>query len=157
MRSHRWICIKKKCRYKEYENKNIQLYSIVFYCSVTVSLLITIFAHFGINLLYGEAYLPAVQPLRIVTWYVAFSYLGVARDTWIVCEGKQKYLPLIYMGAAITNVVLNAIMIPIWSASGAALASLMTQISTIFIFPLLIKGYRPNVRLMVKGMIMRIK
>ena len=138
-----------------YENKNAQLYSIVFYCSIFVSTLITIFAHFGINILYGEAYLPAVLPLRIVTWYVAFSYLGVARDTWIVCEGKQKYLVRIYAGAAVTNVVLNYFFIRLWGASGAALASLITQISTIFVFPLLIKDYRPNVRLMIKAVSLR--
>ena len=141
--------------YKGYENKNVQLYSIIFYCSVAVSLIITVFAYFGVNLLYGEAFLPAVQPLRICTWLVAFSYLGVARDTWIVCERKQKYLPLIYLGAAITNVILNAILIPLWIASGAALASLITQISTIFVFPLLIKDYRANVRLMARAIVMR--
>lgn len=141
--------------YKEFENKNIQLYSIVFYCSVTVSLLITVFAQFGINLLYGKAYLPAVQPLRIITWYVAFSYLGVARDTWIVCERKQKYLPLIYMGAAVTNVILNTIMIPNWNASGAAFASLVTQISTVFVFPLIIKDFRPNVKLMTRAVMLK--
>ena len=93
--------------------------------------------------------------MRIVTWYVAFSYLGVARDTWIVCEGKQKYLVRIYAGAAVTNVVLNYFFIRLWGASGAALASLITQISTIFVFPLLIKDYRPNVRLMIKAVSLR--
>ena len=123
-----------------YENKNVQLYSIVFYSSVLASTLITLFAPFGIHFLYGDAYLPAVMPLRICTWYIAFSYLGVARDTWIVCEGKQKYLAFIYAGAAVTNVVLNYFLIQLWGASGAAFASLLTQVSTIFVFPLLIKG-----------------
>ena len=139
----------------EYEKKNIQLYSIVFYSSVLVSTLITIFAHFGINLLYGDAYLSAVMPLRICTWYVAFSYLGVARDTWIVCEGKQKYLVRIYACSAITNVVLNYFLIQLWGASGAAMASLLTQFSTIFVFPLLIKDFRHNVYLMAKAILLR--
>ena len=79
----------------------------------------------------------------------------MARDTWIVCEGKQKYLVGIYAGAAATNVVLNFFFIKLWGASGAALASLITQISTIFVFPLLIKDYRPNVQLMAKGVLLR--
>lgn len=47
------------------------------------------------------------------------------------------------------NVLLNALMIPLWGASGAALASLLTQISTILLFPALIKDLQPNVKLMI--------
>lgn len=130
-----------------YEKTNRQLYAIVFYLSLIASLVITIIAPMFISILYGEAYLSAVTPLRIVVWYVAFSYLGVARDSWIVCEKKQKYLKYLYLGSALLNVVLNFIMIPIIGVSGASLASLVTQISTIFVFPLMIKDMRPNVKL----------
>lgn len=138
-----------------YEKRNRQLYAVVFYCSIFMSLLITIFANVVILWLYGEAYLPAVSQLRIITWYVAFSYLGVARNAWIVCERQQKYLVFLYIGAAMTNVILNAILIPMIGADGAALASLITQISTILIFPCLIKSLRPNVRLMFEAITLR--
>ncbi len=132
-----------------FERRNRQLYTIVFYVSVGVSILISILARPIIFILYGEAYLPTVMPLRIITWYTAFSYLGVARNAWIVSYNCQNYLKYIYIGAAATNVLLNSFFIPLWGASGAALASLMTQISTIMIFPLFIKELRPNVRLMM--------
>lgn len=132
-----------------FERRNRQLYAIVFYVSVGVSLLISILARPIVSVLYGESYLPTVMPLRIITWYTAFSYLGVARNAWIVSYHCQNYLKYIYIGAAATNVILNSFFIPLWGASGAALASLMTQISTIMIFPLFIKEFRPNVRLML--------
>lgn len=132
-----------------FERRNRQLYTIVFYVSVGVSILISILARPIIFILYGEAYLPTVMPLRIITWYTAFSYLGVARNAWIVSYNCQNYLKYIYIGAAATNVLLNSFFIPLWGASGAALASLMTQVSTIMIFPLFIKELRPNVRLMM--------
>lgn len=138
-----------------YEKKNIQLYSIVFYCSIIVSVFMTIFAPFGIRFLYGESFLPAVNPTRICTWYVAFSYLGVARDVWIICEGKQKKLPVIYALSALTNVVLNAVLIPSYQSSGAAMASFLTQFSTIIIYPLCIRDYRPNVVMMFKALLFR--
>ena len=75
-----------------YNKRNRQLYAMVFYISVGVSLFLSVFAEKVVVLLYGKAYLPAVSPLRVVTWYTAFSYLGVARNAWIVCENKQKYL-----------------------------------------------------------------
>lgn len=131
-----------------YVQKNIVLYRIIFYLSVFVSIFMTIFAELGVNLLYGQEYLGAVSPLRIVTWYVAFSYLGVARDIWVVCENQQRYLPGIYLGSALVNVVLNAALIPVWGASGAALASLVCQICTIMVMPLFVKSMRPNVKMM---------
>ena len=138
-----------------FERKNKQLYSIVFYISVSVSIMFSVLATPVVRILYGKAYIAAAAPLRIITWYTAFSYLGVARNAWIVSYNKQNYLKYLYIGAAITNVVLNVIMIPLWGASGAAFASLLTQISTILVFPALIKDLRPNVKLMVDAILLK--
>ena len=140
---------------KLFERKNKQLYALVFYVSIGVSLLFSILASPIVEILYGGAYAPAAAPLRIITWYTAFSYLGVARNAWVVSYSKQKYLKYLYIGAAITNVVLNTIMIPLWGASGAALASLITQIGTIFVFPAFIKDLRPNVKLMIDAICLK--
>ncbi len=138
-----------------FERKNKQLYAIVFYTSAGISLFLSLLASPIVDMLYGEAYAPAAAPLRIITWYTAFSYLGVARNAWIVSYGRQNYLVYLYGGAAVTNVLLNAIMIPRWGASGAALASLFTQISTILLFPAFIKGLRPNVKLMMDAILLK--
>lgn len=135
----------------KFEQKNRQLYAIVFYMSVLASSLISVLATFIVKVLYGDAYISAADPLRIITWYTAFSYLGVARNAWMVCYNCQFYLKYLYIGAALTNVVLNVWLIPIWGASGAALASLITQISTILVFPAMIKALRPNVKLMIEA------
>lgn len=139
----------------QYEKKNRQLYGLVFYTAAFVSALICLLAKPIIEILYGSSYLPAVQPLRIVVWYTAFSYLGVARNAWIVCEGLQRYLKYLYISAAIINVVLNAIFIPSWGASGAAAASLITQIATIVLLPAVIRPLRPNAKLMLDAICFR--
>lgn len=107
---------------------------LCFYTSAGVSILYTMFAKYIILILYGEAYLPAITPMRIVTWYIAFSYLGDARNVWVISYDCQKYLKYLYIGSAITNVVMNYFLIPLFGASGAAFASVVTQISTIMIF-----------------------
>lgn len=140
-----------KDNYVAYEKKNCLLYSIVFYLSMFASIFITLFADFAIQLLYGSAFMPAASVLKIVTWYTAFSYLGVARNAWIVCENNQKYLKYMYFGAVILNIAMNYAMIPIWGANGAALASLITQISTSMLLPCLFKPMRKNTWLMLKG------
>ena len=140
----------------KFERNNRLLYAIIFYILIFVSILFVLLGKPIIQLLYGEAYLPAVMPLRVVTWYVAFSYLGVARNAWIVSENLQKYNPPIYVGAAITNVILNLLLIPLLAETGAALASLITQISTIFVFPFFIKPLRRNTRLLVDALRLKI-
>lgn len=136
-----------------YERKNKQLYAITFYISIFVSVLFLLLGDLAIRILYGEAYAPAGLPLKIVTWYTAFSYLGVARNAWVVCERKQKYLKYLYIVAAIMNVILNFIIIPYWGAAGAAAASLITQIFTSIVLPLFIKGMRRNSILMLQAIV----
>lgn len=138
-----------------YERKNRQLYAIVFYVSVLVSALICVIARPFVAIIYGETYLPAVVPLRIVVWYTAFSYLGVARNAWIVCENRQKYLKYLYVSAAVLNVLLNLVLIPRSGASGAAAASLITQIATTVVLPALIRPLRSNCRLMLDAVLLR--
>lgn len=139
----------------QFERKNRQLYTIVIYTSMVAAVCFVFFAPLVIRVLYGEAYLPAVTPLRIITWYTIFAYLGVARNAWIVCENRQKYLKYMYLSAAIINIILNYFMIPVWGASGAALASLITQICTSLILPCFWKDMRPNVKLMLDAFLLR--
>ena len=138
-----------------FKKRNKQLYAIVFYLAVAASVLYTIFAEFLVGTLYGEAYLPTVMPLRIITWYTAFSYLGGARNAWVVCEDRQKYLVIIYAVSAAANVVLNFLLIPDFGASGAAAASLVTQILTILVVPFFVKGLRENAKLMVEAIFLK--
>lgn len=138
-----------------FARRNRQLYAIVFYLSVAVSLLITCFAKPAIYIMYGEAYMPTAAPLRVITWYTAFSYLGVARNAWIVCEDRQKYIFGVYVSAAVSNVILNLILIPRWGAVGAAAASLAAQIITTMVAPFFIKGLRENAKLMVEAILLK--
>lgn len=140
---------------QDFDKKNKLLYSIVFYVSVAVSVLFTLFGGFFIRFLYGEAYLPSVAPLRVITWSTAFSYLGVARNAWIVCMNRQRCLKYIYLSAAVFNVILNFLFIPLWGATGAAVASLAAQIITTFIAPFFIKDMRENSIMMVKAILFK--
>lgn len=140
---------------KEFEKKNKQLYALVIYISLVVAVGFTLFGKFGILVLYGEQYLPAANVLQIIAWYTIFSYLGVARNAWIVCCNKQRYLKYMYFGAAIINVLLNFIFIPRWGMEGAAVASLITQVCTSIVLPFCIKDMRANARLMLDAFMLK--
>ncbi len=139
----------------QFEKANKRLYAIVFYVSVVVSCGFCIFGELIVSILYGAEYMPTVSPLRAITWYTAFSYLGVARNAWVVCENKQKYLKYIYISAAVCNVVLNFVFIPLWGATGAAVASLITQVLTTMVVPFFIKDIRRNSVLMLEAICLK--
>lgn len=138
-----------------FKKKNRQLYAIVFYISMAAAIAINILAEPVIYILYGEVYLPAAMPLRIVSWYTAFSYLGVARNAWIVSKNKQRYLVVLYLAAAVINVALNCLLIPLLGVSGAAIASLAAQMLTGFVLPFFIKELRDNAKLMLQGIFLK--
>ncbi len=143
--------LKKDGDQEAYERKNRQLYAIVFYVSTFVSISFVLLGNFAIEILYGKEFLPASSVLKIITWYTAFSYLGVARNAWIVSENKQKYITFLYVGAAVANVGLNFALIPIWGADGAAVASLVAQVLSGMLLPFFIKPLRPNAKLMMEA------
>ena len=75
-----------------FERNMAGLYSLILFFSLGQSLILTILAKPVIVMLYGSAYLPAAGILKILIWYTVFSYLGAAKNIWILSEGKQRYI-----------------------------------------------------------------
>lgn len=136
----------------QFEKNMSRLYCVVIYLSLAQSLIMTVFAKLVVNVLYGASYFPAISALQLIVWYTTFSYLGAVRNIWILSEGKQKYLWMINLSGAITNIVLNFLLIPTMGINGAALASLITQIFTNVIVGFIIKPIRYNNWLMLRGL-----
>ena len=87
-----------------------------------------------------------------MTWYFAFSFMGTIRNIWLLAEGKQKYLPGINMAGCVLNILLNAFMIPLYGACGAAFSSIHTQVFMNFVLGFLIESVRKNNKLMLIGL-----
>lgn len=135
-----------------YERNVSRLYCIISYLALAQCIVFTILAELMVAVMYGSAYMPAVPVLRILTWYFIFSCMGSVRNVWILAEQKQKYLWSINLSGALANVGLNAVLIPLAGASGAALASLLTQFFTNFLLGFVFKPIRRNNVLMLRGL-----
>ena len=146
------ILTSKKENSKDYKKLVSSLYSVVVYTAFIQSLIFSIFSPMIIRILYGEGYNESVSVLRILVWYIAFSYMGSVRNVWILAEQKQKYLWIINLSGAIFNIILNAIIIPYFGACGAALASLMTQIFANFVLGFIINPIKENNSLLLQGL-----
>lgn len=135
-----------------YEKRVIQLYSIITCMSLAQSIVMTLLAKPIVLLLFGQAYTKTASILSIAVWYVTFSHYGSVRNIWILAEDKQKYLFGINVVGAAANVILNFVLIPVWGAIGAALASLVTQFFTNVIIGFIFKPIRYNNHLMMNGL-----
>ena len=136
----------------KFEKGIVQLYSLVIYAALLQCLAMTLLARPIVMITYGIKYEPAILLLRIVCWISTFSYVGVIRNIWILVENKQKLLFPINAIGALSNVVLNLVLIPVWGASGAAFASLITQSFTNFFVNYFFKAMRHNNNLIIKAL-----
>ena len=141
----------KKNGSKDYEKNVSRLYCITTYMGLIQALVFTVFAKLIVNILFGEEYIPAILVLQVLVWYMAFSCMGSVRNVWILAEGKQSMLWKINLAGALINIIINACLIPVCGAVGAAVASLSTQVFTNFILGFIIKPLRENNKLLLKG------
>ena len=133
--------------------KGISLtYCIVIYLALAQCIIMTVFAKLIIGILYGDDYEPSVSALQIAVWYTTFSYIGAVRNVWVLGENKQKYLWILNLGGALVNIVLNAILIPLWGINGAAFASFVTQFFTNVIMNVIVRPLKYNNHLIFKGL-----
>ena len=130
-----------------------QLYGLTFWISAIYGLFVTVFSRYILLIVYGEKYLPAQTALSLVVWYSSFSYFGAVHNIYMVAENKTKWVQVLTIIGAVSNILINWILIPRMGAAGAALASLLTQFIANFAVPLIIPQLRPMAMLSIKGII----
>ena len=138
-----------------FKTKIRQLYALVFYISLAVAAAIVPLAGFIIMTLYGADYSPAVVPLRIFAFSTIFSYLGVARTSWMQCRKMTRYEVYISLFGAVTNIILNYILIQRYGIAGAAAAAVLTQFLTNFIFLFAMRDTRENAKLILDAIMLK--
>lgn len=150
--SARPVILESKLRKNECDENLLYTYSIVFFISLLQSVIFTLFAKPIVGITFGRQYKNSIQALRIAVWYTTFSYIGGVRSIWVLANNYQRYLWKINLSGAFVNVMLNAVFIPVWGVSGAALASVITQFFINVVMGFIIPALRENNRILVKSM-----
>ncbi len=98
-------------------------------CVVIVPMLtaMVFVAHDLVLLVFGAEYAQATIPLIILTWAVAFVYLGVVPGYALLGVGDRKFYLGIVSVAAILNIGLNLLLIPSWGTTAAALTTAIAE------------------------------
>ena len=132
-----------------------QSYAGIWLLNICWSLGVSIFSYWVIYLLYGKAYLGARGALIIVVWYTGITSIGSLTQVYLATENKNKYVNYFALAGLVTDVVLNALLIPKMGILGAAIATLVTYTVIHIVMPLAIKDTRDAGRLIIQGMLFR--
>ncbi len=132
-----------------------QLYSLLLWGCGAIALIISLCAPLIIKILYGSAYAAAASTLRVIIWYTVFAMIGTARSIWILCENKNKYVWKYLSIGSVTNVVLNAALIPAFGIIGAAVATVLAQFTSAIIAPLFYKETRIHTQYVLEALFLK--
>jgi O-antigen/teichoic acid export membrane protein len=127
-------------------NKTFKVFSIL-----VVPLLVGILflAPQIIRLIGGSDFLESIQVLRILSFAIVFIFFGSYFNNVLVAGNKQKKLMLVLLFCAIFNVLLNLILIPKYSYTGAAVVSSLTEMLVAVLCAILVfreLKYRPSLQ-----------
>ena len=142
----------KKENREKYINNLKKLYNIISSICFVFFIGIVVFGKIGILILYGKAYLEAYIPLIILAFGTWIGVLGNIHFIWMTCEGKEKYSLLYSFVGSLLNIILNMLLIPKYSFYGAAIATLISQISSNIIAFLFLKNTKEIVVLLLKSL-----
>jgi O-antigen/teichoic acid export membrane protein len=124
-----------------YENRLIQLYSIMFWIGVIVGIGSILLGKFFITMTFGVDYIDSYRPLIFNIWKGIFVSQAIASTIWVINENVQLYRLYVNVLAILTNIALNFVLIPKEGITGAAIASLVsiglsTWVYSLFFSPL---------------------
>jgi len=80
----------------------------------------------AVTILFGQPFAPSEGPVIFLTGTLVFLFGGFLLCSLFVITGRQKALGLLISIAAALNVALNWVWIPVFGATGAALATLVS-------------------------------
>lgn len=128
--------------YQKYERGlDLSLYFLSFTAFV-IACFISVFAEFIVTLLFGMEYINSVDVLRIHIWSGIFIFMRAIASKWFIAEDYYYLSFFTHSAGAITNVILNMVLIPLYGAIGAAVATLISYAMASYLSLFLTKNGR---------------
>ncbi len=103
-----------------------RLFDLMVIVGIGLALPLSLFSSSIIQILYGDAYSAASGVLAIYAWAAIFVFLGVASSSYLLAENLTIVSLYRTTLGAVTNVVLNLLLIPRFGIAGAAYATLIS-------------------------------
>jgi O-antigen/teichoic acid export membrane protein len=107
-----------------YQKRLSQIFRLVHWLSVAAAIVATILAEPVITFAFGEAYRASAGVVSIVMWTGVFAAMGSVSARYFNVEKMEKKMAARTFVAAISNILLNLLLIPRYGIDGAAIATL---------------------------------
>ncbi|MDY9927601.1 flippase [Methanosarcina sp.] len=103
-------------------------FKILTITAIPIGIGTTLLAERIIVLIYGVEYTPSVIALQILIWASVLSFINYTPATYLTSTDKQRMLMVFTSLGATFNIILNFILIPLFSYNGAAIATVSTEL-----------------------------
>lgn len=127
---------------EEYIRKSQQFMNTSVWASLIASLLMSACAYWVVMLLFGQAYLPAVVILQIMSFKAVSVALSNTAGAMLVIEGLQKYAILRDGLGCIVCITLNLLLLPRYGVVAAGLVAIASNVAAGYLADALIPAYR---------------
>jgi len=136
-----------------YYHRLQKLYDLIVWLGIAIALGTTFLSPWIIGILYGEAFSQASIVLGIYIWAGVFVGLGAVCSKWFIIENYvKKNFYRTFLGMAV-NVLLNIYMIPRYGIKGAAIATLMGQLTANLLYDIFDKQAHISLKLKLRAFV----
>lgn len=120
---------------EDYNNLLTKTFKIIILIAVPLIIGIQFTSNFLITAIYGGAYLASSNVLKIFTVALLISPIGYLLGSRVMLTtGNEKKMVIPVMAGAIVNVICNFILIQLIQESGAAIASVISEIVVMIVY-----------------------
>ena len=82
----------------------------------------------------GSEFIPVASAIVIIAPIIVLNSLAnISGNQYFTATNQTRIMTISYMAAAILNIIINAILIPIWQYKGAAIATLLSALISVII------------------------
>lgn len=138
---------------KAYYNFILKLLSVLVACAVIICLIFWSFSDVIISIIYGQEYGKSAQILTIHIVATIFIFQRAVLSKWLILEKLYRFSLITHGLGAVTNVLLNIWLIPLYGGLGAAWATLIAYTVASFLSLILYKQTRLFMMLMCNAML----
>jgi O-antigen/teichoic acid export membrane protein len=137
----------KKINDKLYHTRLQKLYDLMVWMGIAIAIPMTFMSDWLVELLYGVQYSLASDVLMLHIWAGVFVFLGVSFSKYLTAENQTKKAFYRTLLGAVINVLLNYILIPIYGINGAAIATIIGQISANYLYDIFDKDLHGQLKM----------
>jgi len=127
----------------------------------TVALALAVLLQFAgrplVHLLFGTAFSAATPVLQIHIWAGIFIFMRALLSRWLLAEDLLRFSLVTHVAGAVMNVALNLLLIPVYGAIGAAVATVISYASAGWLALLFSARTRPMGWMMAKSLLLPLR